>query len=61
MGDWTNGSISRWTQCVWESYFEKIAKEAKKGLSLDDEGKVETLKRINSLATKYAKEIEDYR
>lgn len=61
MGDWTNGSISRWTQCIWESWFEKIAKEAEKGLSLDDNGKVETLKQIKNLATKYAKEIANYR
>ena len=61
MGDWTNGSISRWTQCVWKSWFEEIAKQAEKGLSLDDDGKVKTLKRIKKLATKYAKEIEEYR
>ncbi len=61
MTDWTNGSISRWTQCVWESWFENIAKEAEKGLSLDDDGKTETLKQIAKLATGYAKKIEDYR
>lgn len=61
MGKWNNREISDWTQCVWESWFENIAKEAEQGLSLDDDGKVETLKRINKLATHYAKKIEKYR
>lgn len=53
--------LSRWTQCVWESWFETIAKEAERGLSLDDDGKAEALKQIVNRATRYAKVIGDYR
>lgn len=61
MGDWTNSEISRWTLFKWKSWFKNIAEEAEKGLSLDDEGKVEILKQINKFATEYAKEIANYR
>lgn len=60
MADWTNGSISIWTKCVWESHFENIAEKAEKGLSLDDEGKTKILKQIHRLANEYAKEIANY-
>lgn len=53
--------FSRWTQCVWESWLKNIAEIAEKGLSLNNDGKAETLKQIAEQATRYAKEIEDYR
>lgn len=61
MGDWTNTELSRWTQCVWESWFENIAEKAEKALLLDDKGKVKALKQINKLAAHYAEEIDKYR
>ena len=61
MGDWTNTSISGWTLCVWSERFEKIAKDAKKGEELDNEGKVSLLKEISKFAEMCAKEVINYK
>lgn len=61
MGDWTNREISKWTLCVWESWFERLSELAEEGKSLDEEGKIKKFDEIILYAKKCAKEVINYR
>lgn len=57
MGDWTNSTISTWTLCVWESWFERLSELAEEGKSLDEEDKIKKFDEISRYAKTCAKKV----